>query len=86
MKNCVIIGITINGGVTNRRLENLEKQKSIIRGFVNNAIVASALLIQISSKKTKVQILKGKMEDFKEILDKECPDWEQDKNLINLVA
>lgn len=81
----MLIGKT-STNVIPRPLEDLEKSKSIISSFVKNNLITSAILVEISQKKTKVQLIKGKIEEFKETLDKECPGWEEDKKIINLAA
>jgi|GEM_PF-3182288 3-deoxy-D-arabino-heptulosonate 7-phosphate (DAHP) synthase len=64
---------------------NLEEFKSVVKELVNNEIVVSAVIIEASLEKVRVQRLKGeveKVENFKEILDETCPDWEHTENII----
>ncbi|HNZ86656.1 MAG TPA: hypothetical protein PLD95_03505 [bacterium] len=85
MKNYLLIAITIRGTTIIQQMGNLEEFKSVVKELVNNEIVVSAVIIEASLEKVRVQRLKGeveKVENFKEILDETCPDWEHTENII----
>jgi len=85
LKNYLLIAITIRGTTIIQQMGNLEEFKSVVKELVNNEIVVSAVIIEASLEKVRVQRLKGeveKVENFKEILDETCPDWEHTENII----
>lgn len=86
MKSYLLIGKATNGCIVPRKVEDPHKCKSIIKDFINNNQIKSAVLVEMSSEKTRIQLLKGDLEEFKEAFDKECPRWEAVGDIINLAA